>query len=89
MGQASRSKPQRLAEKLVAIRNRLGLSQKELIKRLHAEDELTQARVSAYDRGIREPSLLILLAYARLVKVSTDVLMNGKLALPKRLPSLV
>jgi len=83
MGQASRRKPKRLAKKLVAIRSKLGLSQNELIKHLGLEDELTQARVSAYERGIREPSLLVLLAYARLVGISTDVLIDDKLNLSK------
>jgi transcriptional regulator with XRE-family HTH domain len=53
MGRGSRRKPRRLAEKLVTIRTKLGLSQNQLIKRLGAEDELIQARVSAYERGIR------------------------------------
>ncbi len=87
MGQASRQKPKRLAMKLVAIRTKLQLSQNEMIKRLGLEGELTQARVSAYERGIREPSLVVLLAYARLGKVSTDVLIDDKLDLPKRLPT--
>jgi transcriptional regulator with XRE-family HTH domain len=47
-------------------------------------DELTQARVLAYERGIREPSLLVLLAYARLIGVSTDVLIDEQ-AWPFRL----
>ncbi len=83
MGQGSRQKPKRLARKLVAIRTKVQLSQNELIKRLGLEDELTQARVSAYERGIREPSLLVLLAYARIVGISTDVLIDDKLNLPK------
>jgi transcriptional regulator with XRE-family HTH domain len=32
--------------------------------------------VSAYERGIREPDLLVLLRYAKLAKVSTDVLVD-------------
>lgn len=82
MGQASRPKPQRLAKKLVTIRTKLGLSQNELIKRLGVEDQLTQARISAYERGIREPSLLVLLAYARLAGISTDVLIDDGMNLP-------
>lgn len=51
MGQASRATSARLAEKLTQIRLALGLSQNELIRRMGLEDELTRARVSAYESG--------------------------------------
>jgi transcriptional regulator with XRE-family HTH domain len=65
MGQASRPRPKRLAKKLRAIRDQLGLSQNELIALLECNNELTQARVSAYERGTREPPAIVLLKYAR------------------------
>lgn len=37
--------------------------------------------VSEFERGLREPSLLVLLEYARLAGVSTDVLINDDLDL--------
>jgi hypothetical protein len=39
--------------------------------------------ISAYEHGTREPNLLTLLRYARLAKVSMDVLVDDKLDLPK------
>ncbi len=87
MGQSSRPKPARLAEKLVAIRMALGLSQNELISRLDLGEEVTQARISAYERGVREPPLTVLLKYARAAGVYVDVLIDDDLSLPPRLPS--
>ncbi len=87
MGQSSRPKPARLAEKLTAIRMALGLSQNELISRLDLGEEVTQARISAYERGVREPPLTVLLKYARAAGVYVDVLIDDDLELPPKLPS--
>lgn len=87
MGQASRTTPERLAEKLTQIRLGLELSQNELIKRLGLEDDLTQARISAYERSVREPPLLVLLSYARVAGVYVDVLIDDELDLPLKLPA--
>lgn len=87
MGQSSRPKPARLAEKLTAIRMELGLSQNELISRMDLEEEITQARISAYERGVREPPLTVLLRYARAAGVYVDVLIDDELELPLKLPS--
>jgi transcriptional regulator with XRE-family HTH domain len=86
MGQASRHRPDRLAEKLLHIRAALGLSQNELISRLGLGDELTQARISAYERGVREPPLVVLLNYARAANVSVEALIDDELDLPDKLP---
>lgn len=86
MGKARRPKPKRLAEKLLQIRSNLGLSQTELIKRLDFQElELVQGTISTYELGKREPSLPLLLAYARLAEISTDVLIDDELNLPKKL----
>ena len=85
MGKASIRKPARLAEKLLLIRTSLNLSQNELIRNLGFEDEITQSQVSAFERGARIPSLTVLLAYARLAELSTDILIDDDLDLPKKL----
>lgn len=85
MGQKARPKPARLAEKLLQVRVVLGLSQNELISRLGAE--LSQNRVSDYERGEGEPPLPLLLRYARLAGISTDVLIDDELDLPAKLPA--
>lgn len=86
MGRYRRKKPARLAEKLLYIRDTLGLSQNEMIRRLGLEDEISQSRISGYELGTREPSLLTLLRYARVVGVSTDVLIDDELDLPSKFP---
>ncbi|HYG82326.1 MAG TPA: helix-turn-helix transcriptional regulator [Pyrinomonadaceae bacterium] len=87
MGRASKRKPDRLAEKLLQIRTALGLSQNEMIRRLGLSDELLQASISGYELGTRIPPLTILLLYAEVAGVCTDVLINDNLDLPARLPS--
>ena len=84
MGKASRPRPERLAEKLVAIRKSLGLSQNELINRLDFKPlELVQGTISTYELGKREPSLPLLLKYARLVNIPVELLIDDDLDLPK------
>jgi transcriptional regulator with XRE-family HTH domain len=87
MGKKARQKPQRLAEKLARIRTALGLSQSEMLKRLEAEGQIDYTAISKYELGRNEPSLIILLRYARVANVSTDVLIDDELDLPARLPS--
>jgi transcriptional regulator with XRE-family HTH domain len=83
---APRLKPERLAEKLRQIRMALGLSQDGMLERLGLAEEYFRSRISAYELGNREPPLMVLLQYARLVNVSTDVLIDDDLDLPERLP---
>ncbi len=87
MGKASRRKPARLAEKLVQIRERLGVSQNGIIRHLGLTDVITRDNVSAYELGRREPSLLVLLEYARAAGVCLDTLVDDRVDLPKKLPS--
>jgi transcriptional regulator with XRE-family HTH domain len=86
MGYA-RPKPERLAEKLLAIRTALGVSQPELYRRLEVEHLIDYTRISTYERGKNEPPLMILLEYARLANVFVDVLIDDRLDLPDKLPS--
>jgi|SRR5881394_1095444 len=87
MGTAARRKPQRLGEKLLEIRLGLGLSQNGLIRRMGFEDDLTQAQISMFERDIRQPSLLILGAYARAVNIYVEALIYDDVDLPRRLPA--
>ncbi len=85
MGRATREKPARLAEKLVQIRNAFGLSQAELLNRLGLTEKLNRDDISKYERGVREPSLIVLLKYARLAGVIMDVLVDDEMDLPAKL----
>ncbi len=86
MGRAARLRSVRLAEKLRYVRNALGLSQNELIRRLGIEGVIYQSNVSGYESGEREPPLPILLKYAQVAGVCLDVLVNDELDLPAKLP---
>jgi transcriptional regulator with XRE-family HTH domain len=83
MGLTKRPSPEKLAEKLAAIRELLGLSQSEMVRQLGIEELYDRSTISGYERGEREPPLPILLKYARLIGISTDVLIDDNLKLPK------
>jgi transcriptional regulator with XRE-family HTH domain len=88
MGRSQRVRPARLAEKLLQIRNALGLTQEQMIKRLnYTASPLHPQNVSGFETGEREPSMLVVLAYAHCVGLSTDVLIDDELDLPAKLPS--
>lgn len=87
MGVRPRQRPERLAEKLRAIRDALGLSQVQMVESLDAEGVIVPGQISEFETGKREPSLIILLQYARAVNVSTDVLIDDRLDLPVKLPA--
>jgi transcriptional regulator with XRE-family HTH domain len=81
MGRAPRLRPARLGEKLLAVRQRLGLSQTQMCRALGLK--VDYSAVSNYELGTREPPLPVLLRYARLAGVSTDVLIDDELDLPE------
>ena len=83
----TRPKPKRLAEKLRQIRLALGLSQTEMLKRLGLEEEMLYARISEYETGQREPSLLTLLAYSRVAGVHLEEIADDEVDLPDKLPA--
>ena len=87
MGKRARQRPGRLGEKLLAIRNALGLSQSEAVTRLRVESTTAPSQISEFETSKREPSLIVLLAYARLAGVCVDVLIDDELDLPARLPA--
>jgi len=83
MGRSYRSRPKKLGAKLKLIRVRLGLTQAELIKALNVRSEpLYPTNISEYERGKREPPLLVLLKYAGLAGVTMESLVDDKLKLP-------
>lgn len=52
-------------------------------------DELSQAEISMFERGVRVPPLPVLLEYARAANVYVEVLIDDSLNLPARMPSPV
>jgi transcriptional regulator with XRE-family HTH domain len=57
------------------------LSRIGLVERLNRDD------ISKYERGVREPSLIVILRYARAAGVCLDVLVDDDLNLPAKLPA--
>lgn len=86
MGSKRRPQPARLGRKLLRIRKALDLSQEQMAKKLTSRRApVYPTHVSEFERGLREPSLLVLLRYARLAGISTDVLIDDDLDLPRKL----
>jgi len=83
MGRARRLRPKHLGKKLKIIRERLELSQVGMAEALDFPT-IHPTNISSYERGLREPPYPVLLKYARLIGVSTDVLIDDKLNLPHR-----
>jgi len=83
----ARERPARLAEKLLQIRLALGLSQDDMLRRLGQDEKSYRFYISNYETGKREPSLPVLLEYARIANVLLEVLADDELDLPNTLPS--
>lgn len=81
MGSASRIKPKKLGEKLLMIRKSFDYSFSQMAERL-SDDEVKVLRtdVSRYEKGLREPSLVILLRYARLANASLEMFVDDAIS---------
>jgi len=84
-----RRRPPRLSEKLLQIRERLGLSQTEMLARLDLEENMKAARISQYETNKREPNLITLLAYSYAAGVHLEEIVDDALDLPEKLPGRV
>ena len=89
MGARGRMRQRHLAAKLLHIRLALGLSQSGMLRRVGFEGVIDYKRISEYELGRGEPPLAVLLSYARVIGVSTDVLIDDELDLPDKLPGRV
>lgn len=87
MGRSHRPRPARLGEKLRQIRTSLNLTLEQMIERLgYRDSRIYPTNISAMERGEREPPLTLLLSYARLAGISTDILIDDEADLPVKLP---
>ena len=81
MGSSKREKPKYLGRKLRKLRLEvLGYSQTEMSKALGLR--VDYSAVSGYERGAREPSLIVLLKYARLAKCQVEDLIDDQIKWP-------
>lgn len=86
MGTKPRYRPDKLGRKLLYIRNALGLSQSEMLRRLGLDGLTSAARVSEWESGIREPTLPTLLAYGSTARVHLEAIVDDEAILPDKLP---
>jgi transcriptional regulator with XRE-family HTH domain len=83
MGRGVRLRPKHLGKKLRQVREILGLSQVGMAEALDFPT-VYPTNISGYETGKREPPYPVLLKYARLVGISTDLLIDDKLDLRTR-----
>lgn len=88
---SKRKRPTRLAEKLLLIRERLGMSQGALIRHLGLENQIERDYISKFERGVLEPTLDVLLAYARAISTTghgefLEAIIEDRLDLPNKMP---
>jgi transcriptional regulator with XRE-family HTH domain len=57
-----------------------------MLRRLGLEEVMKDARISEYESGLREPSLMTVLEYARVAGVHMEALVDDNLNLPDKLP---
>lgn len=74
----ARDKPKRLGEKLRAIRLQKGWTLEQMAEEIGRTDTSRRSRVWEWEKGVRQPDYASLLAYARLIGVSTDKLIDDK-----------
>jgi transcriptional regulator with XRE-family HTH domain len=84
MGAREIERPERLAEKLLRVRLKLGLSQAKMGEALGQYGvKRHRSSIRFYENGNWLPPHLVVLAYARLAKISMDLLIDDKRDLPK------
>jgi transcriptional regulator with XRE-family HTH domain len=83
MGRTSRHTPKRLAEKLCLVRKILGIrTLEEMATRLDiGEINLYRSTISEYEKGKREPPLIVLLRYSELSSISMNDLVDDRVDL--------
>lgn len=87
MGRSRRDHPKRLASKLLHIRQMLDITQEQMAGLLReTKPSIRPGHVSELERGLREPTLPLLLRYARIAGVYVDLLIDDEMDLPNRLP---
>ena len=83
----ARPRPKHLAAKLLQIRRSSGFTLEEMAQWLKnvKKSPPTKSDVYRFESGTREPSLLVLLEYSRVARVSLEALVDDNKELPERL----
>ncbi len=74
-----RDTPQRIAPKLKAIREHLGVSQTGMKQLLNFDGDYT--RISEFELGRRMPPLKVLLSYSRVARIPLEEIVDDDLEL--------
>ena len=80
MARYRRKSPKKLGEKMREVRLRLGMTQEEVAKHLGTDS----GAISRFERGLRDPSLLEILAFSRMCGIGVEVLIDDKMSLAKK-----
>ena len=90
MGRA-RNRPKLLPDKLLAIRDFLSVDrahmaselQSEMLSRSGHQYRMTSGRISEWEKGRREPDLLVIIAYVRLAQIHIESLVDDDVDLER------
>jgi transcriptional regulator with XRE-family HTH domain len=81
--------PKRIAKKVTEIRLSLDLTQEQMAVALRERAakgvRIHDGYIGLYELGKRTPLPLVILAYAKVAGISTDILIDDELVLPKKL----
>lgn len=88
MGKAREAQPKRLAEKLRQIRMYLELTQQGMADAIAERGvKVYRGYIGNYETDYSIPSLLVLRAYAKIARISTDQIIDDELELPVKMQS--
>lgn len=73
--------PKNLGPKIRSIREWKGLTMDEMADLLGKKDVSRRSRVHEWEKGIRMPDYLAILAYASIANITVEVLLNDSLEL--------
>ena len=80
MARYRRKAPKKLGAKMREVRLRLEMTQEQVGDYLGTDS----GAISRYERGLREPSLLEILAFSRMSGVAVEVLIDDKMSIAKK-----
>jgi len=86
MGKRARKRPQHLGRKLREIRDSFGLSQGLMLAKVGFDKE-SRNNLSNFETDKREAPSELVLAYAKVIGVNLDVLLDDKRELPRAVRS--
>ena len=85
MAHGKQERPKRLAEKLLKIRTKLGLSQTGMADALEKQGvKSNSSYIAKYELERRMPGVLTIRAYAKIARISMDVIVGDELELPAK-----